>query len=80
MIKLKNNGGLVSLEDVKQVKKTSESKGGYSCSWREIQITYGSGLVVSMSYGYDDNYHNTNNPLLDEDFKQIEQYLLKGEV
>lgn len=80
MIKLKNSCCLVSLNGIRQVKKTGTSKGGYSCSNRFIEIVYQDGNTITINYGYDENYYNTSNPKLNEDFDRLSELLGASEL
>lgn len=76
MIKLKESGAIISLENVRLVKKVSNLAKGESYHKRWIEITYSDGNTIQVGYGYDDHYYSDSNPKLNVDYKQIEDELL----
>lgn len=78
MIKLKNSGALVSLEDVRLVKKKATVT--KAVAYRYIEISYADGVVVEIGYGRDEHSCTTCNPALDADYRQIEERLLNDEI
>lgn len=85
MIKLEKSGTLLCIKDIKVVKKIrTYGKGDFPRAHNSLEVTYNTGVNVTINYGYDEHYYdkdgNSNHSQrMNKDLKQIEEHLLVKE-